>query len=519
MPNSDTQPTSELPKKAFVRVSPTQVELYRACPRKWYTSYVLGLKPPPTDAMALGSQVHSHLEAWLRDGLHPVRDADYTTLPRQIAAHGIDQGLLPEPGSVVVEGAVDIQGAPLPMLGIIDVVDRCDPETGIAIHDHKTSSGKGWMKTPEELAVNVQMCSYAHHALQRFAPDAQTIRLRHIYYGTPGKRGAKRRWSDQRQVVVTRQEVAVVWAGICTTIEEMIVTARLEEAAVPQHIQSCSAFGGCPFADRCWADEAQPLSPLSPVRNTSTMPKPNPLQALLGVQADGSPLPPPPNGSSAPPTPVAALPQATPLDINPPEGVLPEEVAIEAQGMVLDAPQPPQAPKRRRRRSEDEIDVDQAYAADHGVSEKTATKRRLARGVEEEAASPAPSPPPAAVAPPPPAVDHGLQGVSMSKMPEPAAAAPLKYLFVGCVPLKGGLSFVEFTEWVGPFQAEVARSHGVPHIAAMDFGKGYGFVAARVAKEPWPDEVSAVVFDPMCPYAKGSLDIMMAKADVVIRKL
>ena len=107
----------------------------------------------------------------------------------------------------------------------------------------------------------------------------------------------------------------------------------------------------------------------------------------------------------------------------------------------------------------------------------------------------------------------------MSKTPEPAAAAPLRYLFIGCVPLKGGLDFIEFTEWVGQFQAEVARTHSVPHIAAMDFGKGYGYVAALVAREAWPEGVSAIVFDPMCPYSKTCLDIMMSKADVVIRKL
>ena len=569
MSASDTNLLREVTGQTdWSRVSPTQVDMFRRCPRKWFNAYILGLKAPPSAAMQLGSAVHNLLETYLKMGVHPLGGPGKAQnglsppggLAQNVAAFGIDAGLVPRPGTVTVEGRVQILGAPLPMVGIIDVVDPADPDTGIAIHDHKTSSGKGRLKTPAELAADVQMLSYGHHGLTVLDTDAPRIRLRHIYYGTPGKRGAKRRWSDERETVVSRARIEEGWEGICLSVSQMIEVAKLEEPGVEQNPQACTDYSGCEYNQRCWGGAsavsatATISSAPATVRNvpmTTATRKPNPLAAMLGVGP--APVPKPPNGSTGDSTAVDALPEAAQTDVNPPESALPDPPPPEAPpadvGLELGAGGQTK-PKRRRRRNAEEIARDKAYAEANDCSESTASKRRYeaealaaaesASETAEEppAASPAPQTPPTPVANPlagklagiaapspapedpsapvaPPAVAETAPPVSGSVQP---AQGP-KYLFVGCVPLKGGLSFIEFGQWVTPVQVKVAAVNGVPHIAAIDFGKGYGYVAAHLPSVPWPEGVDAIVFDPMSPWSKHCLDIMVTKADIVVRKL
>ena len=457
----------------FTHASPSQVQTFRDCPRKWWLSKIAGIKEPTSAAQELGTQVHEFLERHLRGG----SVGSSGGLAREIAVFGIGSGMLPLPGSVEVEGQVAIPGAPLDFVGIIDYIDLgADPPV---VGDHKTSSSKRWVKTPAELAENVQMVCYGHYALAKTGADS--VVLRHHYYGTKG-----RRWSETVEVRVTSEAIKARWAAVCTTVDRMQATALLPEADVEQVLTSCSMYGGCFYRDQCFGGGL--AVPAYGKKKTGedamtqgVMKSASDVRSQLGLGdyiAQGA------VASDEPPLPPAVNPPTDPgirLGSNGPER---------------------QAEGKKPRRTQKEIETDRAYAEEHGVSERTATKRRLAEEVAllrelVEGATEPPEAPASAV---------------------PLAAESTRYLFIGCVPLKGAHA-LDFTEVVAPIQERVARQLGAPHVAGIDFGKGYAQVAVQLSQEPWPAGVRAIYIDPMSVYAKGCLDIMIAKADFVVRKV
>ncbi len=91
-------------------------------------------------------------------------------------------------------------------------------------------------------------------------------------------------------------------------------------------------------------------------------------------------------------------------------------------------------------------------------------------------------------------------------------------LFIGCLPLKGGIPCVDFSDWVRSPPEDVARKLRVPHVAAVEFGKGYAAVHTEFALRGWPDDVDAFYIDSMGP-SKACLETLIQQADVVIHKM
>jgi PD-(D/E)XK nuclease superfamily len=166
-----------------MRLSASQVQLFRNCQRAWAFRYIQGIESPPGPGAVLGGSVHAQLETYLLGG-----DLDFTTEVGYIAASGLAH--LPQPGTpgMRVEHEFHFLGpSGHSYLGYKDV--ELHPsitrgERGVII-DHKTTSDLRWQKSPETLLTDIQATLYAVDFF-RERPNENDVELRWVYYLTRG---------------------------------------------------------------------------------------------------------------------------------------------------------------------------------------------------------------------------------------------------------------------------------------------------------------------------------------------
>lgn len=94
-----------------------------------------------------------------------------------------------------------------------------------------------------------------------------------------------------------------------------------------------------------------------------------------------------------------------------------------------------------------------------------------------------------------------------------------KVLYIGCVPMKGASSFpVSATEALAPLIRELCDSFNVPHLAVVDYGKGWSALAATLADRGWPDSVSTIYLDPISKEYEYLVSTLTDLADVVVKR-
>lgn len=126
---------------------------------------------------------------------------------------------------------------------------------------------------------------------------------------------------------------------------------------------------------------------------------------------------------------------------------------------------------------------------------------------------------------------HVMSGISREERlalltGEPAQPAPkrapkrtAKVLYIGCVPLKGASSFpVSATEALAPMIRELCDSFNVPHLAVVDYGKGWGALAATLADRGWPMASPTIYLDPISKEYEYLVSTLTDLADVVVKR-
>lgn len=217
---------------AVLKVSPSQIDLFRKCPRKWAWAYIHGFREEDTPSTLLGKEVHKVLEEYLRDG----KKIDGTTRPGAIAQAGLPY--LPEPGTGLVEPHFEIPFDDFILHGFIDW-------TGDYLLDHKTTSDFKWAKTPETLATDSQAIMYGWAGLG----DADERRLRWLYYRTKGAPKAL-----PVDTVLTRAHLSEGLAGLGEEASLLVALrkAKADPLALPANPQNCFAYNKlCHNAHRC----------------------------------------------------------------------------------------------------------------------------------------------------------------------------------------------------------------------------------------------------------------------------
>lgn len=469
-----------------MRVSASQIVLYRNCQRAWAWSYVTGLKTT-NKAAELGSAVHTELERYLLGG-----DLDFTTEAGEIAASGLEHLPLPGTPGMVIEGEftlTDSNGHTY--LGYKDVelsvVDDCPH----VIIDHKSTSDLKWAKTPDDLRKDPQAIIYAADAFAK-RPDLDTVELKWIYYQT-----RKTRKSAATHLVITRDHVAKEFLAIEKTVEEM---SMVQEASVGKEASTfpleltpntkhCGAFGGCPYQSNC------NLSPLDKMRAHMANALLEKLKANKAAHAT------PVNGVNG------VNGHATYAAINPPEFQPPPAPAASAP-----AAPPPAAPPVPAATKEGDLPFP---AADAAVAEPP--KRGRGR----------PRKNPVAPVPPNPGVNEGQAAlIAAAKAKEAPAPAPsatrlvsadkiIGTLYINCGPVGG--EYLDANHIIASTKKRM-RAEGVEDYRFIDFGKGTAaFVVTALEELISLGSASAVRIDLNTPEAGLILSDLMANAKMVVR--
>lgn len=208
-------------------LSPSQISMYRRCPKQWFFRYVKGLIAPPSISLVLGSAYHEAMETNFKQKitsqedlpLADVQDAFVTSWDHQLGTRflkdkdeganvefenvnweGEDPGKTKDKGCELV-AAYQEQIAPsiFPMeveeekildLGGVRVVMRIDLITdNLRIVDHKTS---GKSKTQDEMEQELQPAAYGlavkelvpfdfHIAVKTKVPKIQIVTVQKTY--------------------------------------------------------------------------------------------------------------------------------------------------------------------------------------------------------------------------------------------------------------------------------------------------------------------------------------------------
>ena len=246
----------ESARKVLERVSPSQVESYELCPRRWYNRSILGLDPEPMSAAAQrGVDVAEGSEIFYRTGQIPDAVAS-----GPFAHRALLEAILPHLGArteaTSVEEWVETSLPGLPTLrGRYDFLD-IEPQTRVLgarpmpmLGDIKCRSSARYAKTPEELLNDTQMVAYARPILE--ALKTPELAVRHVYGITSGKPKA-----FPVTAVATLENTQARHDKTVATIREMAAWAVRHPTTADElapNTEACSKFppAGCPHRARC----------------------------------------------------------------------------------------------------------------------------------------------------------------------------------------------------------------------------------------------------------------------------
>jgi hypothetical protein len=348
-------------KPQGVVLSASQIGRYDDCKRWWAWEYIEKIRSPPHPSAELGSRVHTHLEAWLRDATPPApRDnSPFETKAAAIAKRMITtlikNGVTP--GTGAVERRFWIRSA----RGLLytGFIDWSGVLSDIAtVTDHKTSGNLNWAKTEADLHNDIQAVLYAVAAFIGFGTDAVQL-----FWNYGETKNPERATTRAVKTVVHLPVVAQKFAVIEETAAEMVAhrNANTPPLSFPPSPSSCGNYGGCPHRGRCNLNDQEMLGGLMDngqgqgpsmaermAAATATPGGPLPPQQPVVTQAQTMPQQPQQPQPVMPQQPQPALPQAPtqPQGFAPPPPEMQPTVegAVPPMGML--PPQQPQQPQQ-----------------------------------------------------------------------------------------------------------------------------------------------------------------------------
>ena len=278
--------------------SPSQIDNFRDCHRWWGFKSIEYRSDGDKAGASLGTECHSHWEAYLRDG----------TIPPDTLAGKVSRSTLkylPLPGVAIVEGETKLwtplgifttridfsipdQGAfALAALGEPHATwDLSLPLAGVPlIGDHKSTANiEDYAKRPEDLIGSeefdlpgdAQATGYAAIAHAKYGADV--IDLFWSYAQTKGAKKALPVRARHNLTTLDRS-LRYLWADVALMRKYKESTTNAND--LPANPLACDKYGGCPHRARCALPNEQ--------RNIAFMTSPGSLSSLLGMP--GAPAP------------------------------------------------------------------------------------------------------------------------------------------------------------------------------------------------------------------------------------
>lgn len=222
-------------------VSPSEIDTFGLCLRKWAGKHVEKIPTPPSPTADFGTAVHKQYEPWFLEQRPP--DDSPAGL---VARAGLHHYPAPAKG-LLVEQHITAEFEGWKFHGYADL-QATDVYGEPWVYDHKTTSaGFKWAKSEEELRNDTQANVYALAVMQR--TGAPIVKLRWVYHSR-----TKPYRTRPVDITLTRAEVEKFASDTLVPAAREIHRLRVlgvRMADLPPEPRSCEAYGGCPFKERC----------------------------------------------------------------------------------------------------------------------------------------------------------------------------------------------------------------------------------------------------------------------------
>lgn len=328
------------------RVSPSQVEAFELCERRWYNASILGFREEETEAMRRGTEIGKEVEDYYEHGKLPSgRYAELAKVvlpllgPRKPSVKCEEWVESPSfEGGPKVRGRLDhfdseiiprTQGQELHLMRgkPVGPAQPLHPRPLAMLSDVKSKSKALYFHTVESLGQDLQLNVYAWAKVRDLGlPE---LGLQHAYTMTTGNpKGVPVR------TVVTPESLRPRWLQTVESVRSMSAWARQRPTnadPLPPNTKACDKFPplGCPHRARC-GFEPSLAGALKTARPTQEEPKmstgPSLMErlnaakdALLTGGTPAAPAPAPaaaaPAAAASTPVPAAAAPAPAPAPI------------------------------------------------------------------------------------------------------------------------------------------------------------------------------------------------------------
>lgn len=510
-----------IPSSALTRpykMSPSQLQTYVDCPRKWAWRYIAKIYPPfDNAAAALGTRVHNLLEKYMKDGIA----WDYTTKEGKVAAAALEHLPAPSPDALT-ESAFDIPSADGAIIwnGKIDFTILAERK----VVDYKTTSNvDAYAKTEANLRTDPQAVIYSEVLMGRYGWD--DINLMWLYLPTKGAAIAK---PTKAKFIRTVNKKEFDRLDLLARKISSVHASGVNPLALKPNAKMCGVYGGCPYQSNCNLSPQEKMAsifastkvqPTEPI-NMGLLDDIRARQAAEAAAQNGQTLTPairppsipPPSARppSIPPAPPAIpgvtwhpsfveAPKVALGQINPPPVVIvpqgevaqgphvlvtPQAVAAAVDAAPRPASVPPPAPKKRaRRRTQAEMQA----AREAGIIDSRGRPVTFTNGAPlTEAYVPA-------------STDVLVNGLT---------------LYVDCAPNN---NYDEADHIIDEVKAIIAEEKNVADYRFIDFGHGPGMLSAGVVATVKERAISSLYLNTDTPEGKACLSGLVAAATTVVR--
>ena len=316
------------------RTSPSGIQAHDECPRKWWFTYVAGIREPTTPQQAAGTALHSRIE-------HTILTGQDVLGPLERPA--VEKGYIPPAGALVIVeyDFVLPTRAGFPVKGRIDLIDKRLGPARFSVVDWKTTSSiEKYGAKPSDLVdpqkkFGVQMLIYGA-AVARLPDAPLELELAHVQFQTKGRPNV-----EKSAQVISVDNVVRRWEIVESRLPVLQETAsKKRHEDVTGNEDACFSYGRrCLHFDTCHPNPTARLSQLI----KKHVPKIEP-ETRTAAQEDSvallsskpaappapAPTPSPEDVVQAAPPPPAPPPPAT-ISVLPPDQPVPEKPKAAAE--------------------------------------------------------------------------------------------------------------------------------------------------------------------------------------------
>ena len=93
-----------------------------------------------------------------------------------------------------------------------------------------------------------------------------------------------------------------------------------------------------------------------------------------------------------------------------------------------------------------------------------------------------------------------------------------RVVYIGCYPTRGVSTPVDVMDAYKPAIEEIQTLKNVPHLALVDYGRGWALLAAAIQSGGWPEGVASISLDPRSDAYKYVASALCQLADIVVRR-